>query len=183
MKHSYVLLFLSLSLFTLLAIPASAQFQFQRQFGTAFDNAFSKVVPSGTNFYVVGRDQTAASASRATVTRLNASGQHQWTLSLGIASVWNDAVLTPSGNLLLVGSTLPADATAKSLMALVTPAGAFSWARSYDITGRETLNRIVRSPAPQSAAFPYYVVGAQLQSGTQLDDVTLLNINESGTFN
>lgn len=160
---------------------------FQRQYGTAFDNAFVKVVRHGTNYYVLGRDQAAAGAlNRATVTRLNEAGQYQWTLSLDIASTWNDAVLTPSGSLLVVGSTLPSDASSKSLMGLITAAGAFTWVRSYDAPGRETFTRIVRNLKPQNADFPYYILGTQLDpsnGSATWDDVVLLNTNESGAFN
>ena len=93
---SFHLISLAMAFFALLyATPSFAQFQ--REFGTAFDNSFSKVIKSGTDYYVLGQDQpTAGGLSRATVTRLDACGQQQWTLSLDIASTWNDAVLTPT---------------------------------------------------------------------------------------
>ncbi|HMX40238.1 MAG TPA: hypothetical protein PKD78_07920, partial [Saprospiraceae bacterium] len=109
---------------------------FQRQFGTQFDNAFTKVVRSGTSYYVVGRDQTAAGAlNRATVTRLNNNGVIQWVRRLDIASQWNDAVLTSNGSLLLVGQTLPADASNRSLMGLLTAAGTFTYVNTYSRRG------------------------------------------------
>lgn len=187
MKHCQPLrtLLLSTFLFFNLVLPTKGLAQnFQRQFGTAFDNAFTKVIPIGTAFYVLGSDQSSAGAiSRATVSRVDASGALLWTLSLSIASEWNDAVLTPSGGLLLVGKTLPDDNTNRSLMALVTSAGAFTWARAYEAPAREAFTRIVRNPSPQSAAFPYYVLGTQQQAGSTNNDVVLLNISESGNFN
>jgi len=158
---------------------------FSRQYGNAFDNAFSKVLKSGANYFVVGRDQASAGAlSQATVTRLNANGVLQWTRRLDIASVWNDAILTSNGSLLLVGHTLPADATNKSIIGLITAAGVFTYVNTYDAPGRESLLRIVRNPVPQSASFPYYVVGLQAQAGAAtVDDVILINMSETAGFN
>ncbi|MBK9335749.1 MAG: PKD domain-containing protein [Lewinellaceae bacterium] len=168
----------------LLGTTISAQ-GIQRVFGTALDNSFTKVIRSGTNYYVLGRDEpTNGALTRATVTRLNALGEHQWTLSLDIASVWNDAVLTPGGNLLVVGNTLPLDATSQSLMGLVTPAGAFSWVRSYNVPGREWFNRVVLNPMPANSTFPYYVLGGQWDpaGNANWDDIVLLTVSEAGNF-
>ncbi|MFN0013181.1 MAG: PKD domain-containing protein, partial [Saprospiraceae bacterium] len=170
----------------LLHVSAAFAQNFQRVFGTALDNSFTKVVRSGSNYYVIGRDEPSnGSVFRATVTRLNNQGQHQWTLSLNIGSQWNDAVVTPSGNLLVVGNTLPLGTNTESIMGLVTPSGAFSWLRSYNVVGRDAITRIVRNPAPQSGAFPYYALGFQFDPGgnSTWDDVVLLNLNEAGTFN
>src|SRR6187401_3341687 len=161
---------------------------FQHLYGTGLDNSFSKVIKDGSNYYILGQDEfTDGTPPSATVTRLDANGVHQWTLSLNISSVWNDATLTPAGDLLVVGSTLPFDATSKSLMGLVTTAGGggFTWVRTYDVPGREGNFRIVRNPSTQNPAFPYYVLGSQFDpNGNPVwDDIILLNINESGTFN
>jgi len=164
------------------AAPAYAQFQ--RAFGTPLDESFSKVIQSGTNYYVLGSGEIVDGQSpRATVTRLNASGQLQWTLSLNVASEWNDAVLTPSGNLLVVGNSLPNGNSSQSIMGQVTAAGAFSWVRSYESPGDETFKKIVRNPLPQNAAFPYYILGSQTDPVTMNADMVLLNCNESGAFN
>ncbi len=178
------------SLLVLLSLPVSLTFSqnFQRLYGTTLDNSFSKVIPDGSNYYVLGQDEfTDGTPPSATVTRLDANGMHLWTLSLNISSVWNDAVLTPSGDLLVVGSTLPFDVNSQSLMGLVTPngGGSFTWVRTYDVPGREGNTRIVRSPSPQNPAFPYYVLGTQFDpnGNATWDDVILMNINESGTFN
>jgi hypothetical protein len=157
--------------------------QFQRQYGTALDEAFGKVIPSGTNYYVLGHGEVAnGQPPRATVSLLNAAGVLQWTRSLNIASSWNDAVLTPSGNLLVVGNTLPLDANSQSLMGVIMPSGAFSWVRSYSVPGRESFNQVVRNPVPHNAAFPYYVLGFQQEPGAALnwDDVVLLTVSETG---
>lgn len=162
----------------------SGHAQFQRQYGTALDESFSKVIPSGTNYYVLGQGEiTEGGSPRAIVSRLNAAGELQWTLSLNTASIWNDAVITPSGNLMVVGNSLPDDNTSRGIMGLVTSGGAFTWVRSYDLPQRDGFWRIVRNAAPQSAAFPYYVLGSQTDVMTSNTDMFLLNLNESGTLN
>jgi len=166
----------------LLAVPGQAQFQ--RAFGTTLDESFSKVIQSGANYYVLGAGEvTNGQLPRATVTRLNALGELQWTLSMNTASQWNDAVLTPSGSLLVVGHSLPDDNTSRSIMGLVTAAGAFTWLRSYDIPGSDGFTRIVQNPIPETAAFPYYVLGSQTDIGGGTAEMVLLNLNESGIFN
>ncbi len=96
-------------------------------------------------------------------------------------------MLTPSGDLFVVGSTLPGDATNKSIMGLVSLSGggSFTWLRTYDVPGREGLSRIVRSPNPQSSSFPYYVLGSQFDANGNAiwDDAILINIDTNGTFN
>ncbi|HSF88419.1 MAG TPA: T9SS type A sorting domain-containing protein, partial [Saprospiraceae bacterium] len=99
----------------------------------------------------------------------------------------NDAVLTPSGDLFVVGATLPSDPANKSLMGLVSNAGggSFTWVRSYQEIGRESFARIVRSPMPENPSFPYYIVGGQFDAngGPIWDDIILINMDESGNIN
>lgn len=156
---------------------------FQRAYGDALDNSFSKVVQDASGkFYVLGQTEAVNGApQRATVTRLDANGQHQWTLSLNFASIWHDAVLTPSGELMLVGQTLPSDPTSKGIMARVTAAGAFAKLRTYDEAGRDLFTKIVR----QSGAFPYYVIGAQYDGGASPthEDVVLFNMDQELNVN
>ncbi|MFN4079853.1 MAG: T9SS type A sorting domain-containing protein [Saprospiraceae bacterium] len=120
----------------------------------------------------------------ATVSRIDAAGQLVWTRSLNIASQWNDAVLTPSGNLLVVGHTLPLGPNSQSLMGVIAPAGSFIWVRSFNAPGRESFNRVALNPAPDNAAFPYYVLGFQQEPNTVAtwDDVVLLTVSEAGNF-
>ncbi len=175
----------SLLLCLLLKQVAAQPTFFQHTYGTALNNSFTKTLRSGTGYYVLGRDEPSAGApNRATVTRLDAQGQHQWTLRLDVASQWNDAVVTPNGNLLVVGNTLPFDANSRSLAAVATPAGAFSWVRSYNVPGRESFSRVVRNPSPNNGAFPYYILGTQWDPGGNAtwDDVVLLTLSEAGNF-
>ncbi len=164
-------------------VPVAAQFT--RQYGTALDEAFGKVIPHGSEYYVLGSGVPAAGqTARATVSRISATGQLLWTRRLDIASQWNDAVLTPGGNLLVVGHTLPLDANSQSLMGVITPSGTFSWVRTYNVPGRESFNRVARNPAPSNAGFPYYVLGFQQEPGavTNWDDVVLLTVSEAGNI-
>ena len=88
-KHLKLLHFLLLAALLLLAIPAQAQFE--RVFGTALDESFSKVIQSGSSYYVLGSGEiTDGPPARATVSRLNATGELAWTLSLNTAAVWTD---------------------------------------------------------------------------------------------
>jgi hypothetical protein len=173
---------LALVVLFFLSIKLTAQ-EFQRVYGDALDNYFGKVIQDGSgNFYVLGQNEAVNGAPlRATVTRLDANGQHQWTLSLNFASQWQDAVLTPSGELMAVGHTLPLDATSKGIMARVTSAGAFARLRTYDEAGRDILTRIVR----KSGAFPYYVIGAQYDGGASptFEDVVLFNMDQDLNIN
>jgi len=164
-------------------VPLHAQFQ--RQYGTALDEAFSKVIPHGSEYYVLGSNVPAAGqTARATVSRIGATGQLLWTRRLDIASQWNDAVLTPGGSLFLVGHTLPLDANSQSVMGVISSTGTFSWVRNYNVAGRESFNRVVRNPAPNNAVFPYYVLGFQQEPGavTNWDDVVLLTVSEAGNI-
>ncbi|MBL0112716.1 MAG: hypothetical protein IPP42_18510 [Saprospiraceae bacterium] len=116
--------------FSFLLIAQASKAQFLREYGTSLNESFIKVIRSGTEFYVLGRCQLKAGGSNiASVTRIDASGNHLWTLSLDFASEWTDAVLTPTGGLLVVGHSLPLDATTFSLMGLVASNGSFTWVR------------------------------------------------------
>ncbi|MBK8424777.1 MAG: hypothetical protein IPL27_01815 [Lewinellaceae bacterium] len=163
---------------SILGSNADAQ-GFQQLYGTSAENSFSKVIPHGTDYYVLGQGAN----SRATVTRLDAAGQIQWTQSLNIASAWNDAVLTPGGDLLLAGGTLPADNTGKGLLGRISAGGTFGFLGSYDGPGRDFFTRIVHNASPQNAAFPYYVLGTQAGANLSEEDVVLMNISQSGAIN
>ena len=152
-KHLKLFYFFILAALLLLAVPGQAQFE--RVFGTALDESFSKVIQSGSSYYVLGSGEiTDGQPARAMVSRLNAAGELVWTLSLNTASAWKDAVLTPAGNLLVVGHTLPDDANSKSIMGSVTATGTFAWVRSYDNLGKDGFLKIVRNLSPQNPGFP-----------------------------
>ncbi len=161
---------------------------FQRLYGTtALRNVFTKVIPDPPYYYVLGYEEPAVGAlPRATVTRLDAQGNHLWTVRLDVASQWNDAILGPEPapsprSLIVVGHTLPFNGTTRSLAGVVTPAGLFT-GRFYDMSdGRETLHRIVRNPVPDNPSFPYYIAGSEWEpgSGTTWDDVVLLTMDAS----
>ncbi len=176
---------LVLLLATVAAAPSNAQFQ--RAYGNSLDNSFSKVIKDGSNYYVIGQDESINGATmQATVTRVDAAGVHLWTLRLEAASIWNDAVLTPSGDLLVVGNTLPFDNRSKSIVGRIstTLGGSFTWLKSYDAQGQDGFYRIVKNSVPENVLFPYYILGSQNQVGASMttDDVVLLSLNDAGTF-
>jgi len=160
---------------------------FQRFYGNTQDDSFSKVIKDGANYYVLGQNKIPGIQSFATVTRLDANGIHQWTLTLDISSIWNDAILIPGGDLIVVGSTLPFGPSTNSLMGRVTSSGGgnFSWLRRYTEPGRDFFNRIVINPVPENIAFPYYILGAQNEPGgtSTTDDVVMFNLDDDGKFN
>lgn len=154
-------------------------------YGDSLHQAFTKVILHGSDYYVIGHSEPASGATvQAAITRIDGLGNWIWTVYLNIGSQWNDAVLTPSGHLLVVGNTLPFNANSQSLMGLVTPAGAFSWVRLYNVPGRDWFNRVVLNPVPENGAFPYYVLGGQWDpaGNATWDDVVLLTVSEAGNF-
>lgn len=179
-SHVLLLAFLSFA-----ATSFSQSVEFQRLFGNSLDNRFNKVLRVDGDYYALGTDEISEGATpHATLTKLNNQGQIQWTIRLGIPSVWNDIALTDEGNLLLVGGTMPYDITSNSLMGVVTPAGSFLWVNTYNLSSRETLTRVLRHPNPADPAFPYYVLGVfQQLNATTNDDVHLMNIDANGGLN
>lgn len=177
-------------LFLLFALSPNAFSQtFEKNYGTSSNESFTKVIKDGSDYYVLGSNEPSPGIlPRATVSRVDALGVWQWTLSLDISSVWSDAVLTSNGDLLLVGYTLPFNADNQSLLARIvnTPTGGFfSCLNRYNVEGREGFYRIVENPVPEHPAYPYYILGGQYQpgSGAITDDVILLNIDENCVFN
>ncbi|HMQ47389.1 MAG TPA: T9SS type A sorting domain-containing protein [Saprospiraceae bacterium] len=164
--------------FFVMLMPFRGKAQFQKHYGTSLDDSFSKVIPDGDNYYVLGAYEAVNGAPvRATVTRLDANGVHQWTLSMPTSSTWADAVLLPGGDLMVVGYSLPLDASAKSIIGRVTQDGAFSWLKSYDQPGRDFFNRVV------AQAGSYYVLAGEIENGGSLDNVTLWNFTATGALN
>ncbi len=145
----------------LLIISHDLNGQFPRIYGTSGNDGINKVIPAGTEYYVLAYTGANPSSDwKATVSRLSSSGPVLWTKTLDIFSQWNDGIVTPNGDLLLVGTTLPYSGyQAKSLMGLINSSGTFAFVRTSNVTGREILNRIVLNPVPQNNAFPYYILG------------------------
>lgn len=114
----YTLVIVSLQMIFINLIHSQS---FQKVYGTNFDNSFTKVIEDGTHYFVLGQDETVeGQTKRATVSRLDANGSHLWTLSLETGSIWNDAVLVSPGELIVVGSTLPFDATTQSIIGRIS---------------------------------------------------------------
>jgi hypothetical protein len=163
----------------LLIAPYSLLGQFPRIYGTSGNDGIIKVIPAGSEYYVLGYTGANPNSTwKATISRLNASGSVIWTKSLDIFSQWNDGIVTPNGDLLVIGTTLPYSTTSQSIMGLISSSGIFSWVRSSNVSGREILNRIALNPVPQNSSFPYYVLG-QYYPGSG-SDIILMTLDANG---
>ena len=169
----------------LFLLPMLCAAQFAKSYCAATDNYFSKVIQDGTNYYVLGQVQSPTTNAIwfATVSRVDATGTLIWTLSLDIGSVWNDAVLTPTGDLLVVGATVGTRSDSRSLFARVSSTGSFVWTKIFDYPNEETVNKIVKNPVPTNATYPYYAVGKHAVVTGNSNDVVLFNLNDLGVFN
>ena len=169
----------------LFLLPMLCAAQFAKSYSAATDNYFSKVIQDGTNYYVLGQVQSPTTNAIwfATVSRVDATGTLIWTLSLDIGSVWNDAVLTPTGDLLVVGATVGTRSDSRSLFARVSSTGSFVWTKIFDYPNEETVNKIVKNPVPTNATYPYYAVGKHAVVTGNSNDVVLFNLNDLGVFN
>lgn len=157
---------------------------FQRAYGNALDNAGWKVIPNGTSYYVLGSDEpNAGGLESGTISYLNQEGTLLWTRRLNSPSVLMDGVVTPSGDLIVVGSSLPANESSSGIIGSVDPSGSVNWLNIYDVPGAESFWKIVRSPAAENPLFPYIIAGTQADSSQNAieDDAMLLSINEFGT--
>lgn len=187
MKNHFYQPIFTILIFVLLLSAVHLDAQFTRLYGANTNESFTKVIQSGTNYYCLGRWlDPANNQSKATITKMNSTGQHISTLALNIASEFTDAVLTPLGDLMVIGYTAPLNSSSQSILGKYGTGGtgSFSFVRSYDVSGRDFFNRIARSPL--GGNFPYYIVGAQndpSNPSTTWDDVILLNVNETGGIN
>src|SRR5688572_19683206 len=135
---------------------------FQRAYGNEFKNSGWQVIAHGSNYYVLGSDQPSAGAlDRGTISYINQSGSEIWTRRLNVASSLMDAVLTPGGNLLFVGNTLPAGESSASIIGSIDPNGNINWLNTYDQPGPDGFRNIARSFNPDDSKFPYVVAGTQ----------------------
>lgn len=146
--------------------------QFQNLYGTSSSNSFSKVIPHGSSFYVLGSDN-----GQATITRIDQTGAWLWTRRLDILSNWTDGVvISGSGNLYVVGFTLPFNSNNKSLIGEITPNGTFLCIKSLEGPGNEALTRIKLNPGGTFAAVGFHTVN-------NLRDVVIYNLSSSCTVN
>lgn len=168
---------LKILFFLLLTGPFTGYGQFRNVYGTAGDNQFTKIIPDGSNYYILGTNN-----GQATVSRINSSGAIQWTRSLNVGSSWSDAALTAGGSLFVVGQTTPVGSTNRSIMGVITQAGTFSWVRSYDAPlgqGGESFRRVARDPSSGN----FYVLGFQTDAGSVfLRDVILMSVTSNGSI-
>ncbi|MCB0531738.1 MAG: HYR domain-containing protein [Saprospiraceae bacterium] len=157
----------------LFLFPTTTSFaQFQRIYGNAQENYFTKIIPDGSEFYVLGVE-----AGNATVTRLGSKGQHLWTRGLTIPSGFTDAVVMPNtGDLMFVGFTLPFNISNKSILGVVTPLGIVASIVAYDTPGIEGFSRIVVNPGGNS----FSVLGFHAPQGTQ--EVVFLEVDANANI-
>lgn len=167
----------SLPIFLLFILHAQfANAQLQKLYGTSGDNYFSKVIPDGSNFYLLG----SGNGGGASISRINSSGAIQWTRNLPSGTVLNDAVLTASGgSLFFVGATLPNNSTSKGVAGVVSPSGTFSWLRTVDQSGSaESFTRVRRSGSNYVVLGPQDFLGP---TGQPFPGVVLHTFNLAGT--
>lgn len=88
--------------FIFLLTAGVSQAQFAQLYGTNTDNNFSKVIPDGQDYYVLGQEGT-----QATITRVLSTGAWDWTQKLDMNSSLLDGIVMPNGHLLFVGLTTP----------------------------------------------------------------------------
>lgn len=157
----------------LLPVANSFAQNFQRIYGNSQDNYFTKVIPDGLGYYVLGVE-----AGNATVTRISKSGQHLWTRGLSVPSGFTDAVLMPNtGDLMFIGFTLPFNSSNKSILGVVSPQGVISSVVAYDTPGAEAFSRIVVNPGGTS----FSVLGFH-SAQAPTEDVVLLQVDANANI-
>ena len=120
---------------------------------------------------------------RAIVSRLDTSGNLQWTTVLDIGSDWWDGVVTPTGDLLVVGHTMPYNFSTQGLTGLINSSGVFSWIQKSNLSGRERYTRVALNPSPDNSTYPFYVLGTQFESsGANTEEVILMTMDVNGAL-
>ena len=163
---SYLFSTIILSLVLLMSFKGNAQIH--NIYGNSGDNFFNRVIPHGSNFYVLGGDD-----GHATVSRLDNAGNLVWSRILPMTSGWLDGKVMPNGSLAVVGFTTPLDNLNKSLIGEITPGGVFMCIHEYDVPGFEALTRL-----DENADGTFSAVGYQSPGGDQ--DVIVLNLSFPG---
>ena len=165
-------IFCGILLLSILLTATDARAQFQKIYGDAGSNNFTRVVPDGADFYVLGTDNGAA-----TVTRILGTGAWQWTRVLPFPSGWTDGVVDPAtGNLHLVGFTLPFNSSNQSLIGEIDAGGVFQCIKKLDGPGTEALARIDRSPTGNFLAVGFHTLLGQV-------DVVIYELGANCTVN
>jgi hypothetical protein len=160
--------------------------------------SFAKVVYDATNknFTRVKtyQKETYASGTRdgkATLTKFDINGNWLWTTQMDFPSTANDfEIITdepnePAAAFYLIGKTEPSSSADnnRSFIAQINANGSFNWAKTYEQSGRESFNRIVRRYNPPGLP-RYYVSAIKNQNGTQgtLDDGMIFVFDGIGTL-
>lgn len=147
--------------------------QFSQLYGNSSNNFFNRLIPDGQDFYVLGRDD-----GKATVSRINSAGVLSWTRVIDMPSRLTDGmVVAGSGNMIVVGATIPVDSSNHSILGEITRQGVFTCLKTLDVPGPEALTRM-----DKNADGTFSVVGTQTLPGfTQ--DVFVLNVSPGCLIN
>ena len=198
MKKIFFLLFLGLlaSVNLTAQAPAPVVALFDKIYGDTSENRPTVIKAFDDGIYVAGY-RVINGNDFGTFTKFDLlSGALVWEKRLNIASQILDFEYVPVSPLsltegfLLVGRTpfaaspLPLDN--RSFLLRLDDSGATVFFKSFNQTGREHFDRILRHPFPANSGFPYYLVGrknlaSQPQSG--FDRVVLFNVNADGLHN
>lgn len=153
----------------IISFPGFGQ-SFQKLYGTAENEYVSRALPSGNNIYIIGATmKSGQSLYFASVSKLDSFGVLQWTTTADVPSVWSDGIITPSGDLLLVGFANPPGEN-PALIGSVDASGNFKWLKMY---GQERLLKIVLNPVPQYNQYPYYILSNSTISGKGYPTLTM----------
>ncbi len=174
-------------IFVLLFLPETQLISqgFQRAYGNEFNNVGWQVVPHGMNYYVLQTDQHSFGALvRGAISYIDQTGNLLWVRRLNVASNLTDAELTPGGDLIFVGNTLPDGESSGGIMGSIDSDGDINWLNTYDQPGSDHFWDIGRSSNPDNPDFPYVVAGTQADDpGNAVDDnAVLMAVNESGAL-
>ncbi len=154
---------------------------FQSLVGNSGDNRFDKTVPVGADYFVIGKN-----GAKATVTKLDANGNHVWSNQVNEDGTWSDIIVNQDGDIMVVGNFGPVNLTTNNqcLAGRVNPStGAFIVLKSFNIGFQENFSRIYENPTPGNTTFPYYVIGAKnTTSGSGDDDLALLTFDKDFNF-
>lgn len=143
--------------------------------GTTGLEVFSKIIPDVNGYYLLG-DRSLGIAS--SITRIDAQGKWLWTRNMTNPNcALLDGALTPNGDLMVVGYTLPSGELNRGVMGVVNASNAIVWFSEVDNIGRDLFTKVKkRGNAMIVAAHQYDPSGG---TNTIWDDVTLMEVNPS----
>jgi fimbrial isopeptide formation D2 family protein/uncharacterized repeat protein (TIGR01451 family) len=147
--------------------------------GNERPNLDTRVKIYSGEIYTIGSEGTAeVNVSKPTFTHRKPDGTTAWRTVFNLNGSLADFVLTADGcDFLLVGN-LKASKTFVARVDGVT--GNIQWIHSFDVGGREALNRIILSENPIDAAFPYIITGVLNPLNSAKFDGQIFYMNDAG---